>query len=307
MPRLAVVIVSWNTADLTRNCLKSLYEDISTINNEVWVVDNNSSDGSVTMIQSEFPQVRLIENKENVGFARANNQALKKADADYYLLLNSDTVVPKGAITGLVKYLEDNNNIHTVGPRLTNGQKIQHSFTELPSFWGEVKYCLTYHFFPFGNLFRAMFYKSDDYLIALDKPIQVEVPSAACLLVRKKVFEKIGYLAEDYFLFSEENDFFNRMKKAGLNSVYIPNIEVTHLIGKSREKGVRINSETNFIRSRMLYFRKFHPGSLILFKIIYYKFFIWSYLFSLYSKWIKGNDEYTRLYSALLRTLGDRN
>ncbi len=306
MARLAVIIISWNTKELTRNCLHSLYEDIKDLDNEVWVVDNDSTDGSVEMIKNEFPQVKLIENNENVGFARANNQALKKAGADYYLLLNSDTVIPKDAILGLYRYLEENQDIDAVGPRLTDGKNIQHSFTKLPSIFGEMKYCLVYHFFPFGKLFRGWFFKSEEYLKLLDKPLDVELLSAACLLLRRDVIEKVGYLSEDYFLFSEENDYFNRMKRAGKKSVYLPNIEVIHLIGKSREKRIKIDSENNFLRSRLLYFRKFHPGSLFVFRMIYYLFFGWSYIFGLLSKLIKGNDEYKILYGALLRTLGGK-
>ncbi len=307
MARLAVIIVSWNTKELTRSCLRSLYEDIKNLDNEVRVVDNNSADGSVEMIKAEFPQVKLIENKENVGFARANNQALKEANADYYLLLNSDTVIPKGAIHGLYNYLDDNIDVDAVGPRLTDGQNIQHSFTKLPSLFGEIKYCLAYHFFPFGKLFRGLFFRSENYLKSLDKPLKVEVLSAACLLLRKDVIENVGYLSEDYFLFSEENDYFNRLKRAGKKSVYIPNIEVIHLIGKSREKRIKIDSEINFLRSRLLYFRKFHPGSLFIFKMIYYIFFGWSYVLSLFSKLIKGDDEYKVLYGSLLRTLGGKD
>jgi len=306
MPRLAVIIVSWNTEQLTYDCLQSLYTDIKNLDHEVWVVDNNSSDDSVAMIKSKFPQVKLIENEDNVGFARANNQALKKVEADYYLLLNSDTVVPEGALTGMVQYLEDNKTVDSVGPKLTNRKKVQHSFTKLPSLGGELKYCLVYHFFPFGRFFKALFFKPDEYFERLDRPLQVEVLSAACLLFRKEVIEKIGYLAEDYFLFSEENDFFTRMKQAGLKSVYLPTIEVIHLIGASREKRIKIDSEKNFIRSRMLYFSKFYPGGLNIFKMIYYIFFGWSYVLSSISRLLNGNDEYVVLYSTLLRTLGGK-
>jgi GT2 family glycosyltransferase len=126
------------------------------------------------------------------------------------------------------------------------------------------------------------------------------------LLLRRDVIEKVGYLSEDYFLFSEENDYFTRLKQAGKKSVYLPTIELIHLIGKSREKRIKIDSEKNFLRSRLLYFRKFHPGSLFFFKLIYYLFFGWSYIFGLLSKLIKGNDEYKILYGTLLRTLGGK-
>jgi GT2 family glycosyltransferase len=268
-------------------------------------VDNNSDDDSTTMIQREFPDVHLIRNRENVGFARANNQALKEADGDYYLLLNSDTIIPKGAVTGMLNYMENHPEVAAVGPKMTNGRMIQHSFTPLPSIWGELKYCLTYHFFPFGSLFGSLFFKSDKTIENINQPIEVELLSAACLMIRKDVLEKVGLLSEEYFLFSEENDYFHRMKKAGYKSQYLPQLEITHLIGKSREKRLSIDSEINFLKSRLLYFRKFHPGSVRLLKIIYRLFFGWSRLLASLSKILKGEDKFAVLYSKLIKTVKD--
>ncbi len=303
MPKLIVVIVSWNTKELTHQCLKTLYNDISEINNEVWVVDNNSKDDSVAMIKNEFPEVRLIENKDNVGFARANNQALRKADGDFYLLLNSDTIIPEGSLSGMYKYMVENPDSAAVGPKLSNNNVIQHSFTPLPSLSGEIKYCLAYHFFPFGSIFRWLFFQQDEEIELLKRPLRVELLSAACLMIRKNVIEQVGLLSEDYFLFSEENDYFFRMKQAGLNSYYLPQIEITHLIGKSREKRLKIDSEINFLKSRLIFFQKFFPGSVGFIKTVYHFFFGWSYMVTLYSKYIKGDSQYNLLYSRLIKTL----
>jgi GT2 family glycosyltransferase len=303
MAGLIVVIVSWNTRELTRNCLRSLFDNLSGINNEVWVVDNCSSDGSAEMIRSEFPQIKLIENPENVGFARANNQALRQADGDYYLLLNSDTVVSKGSIMALCDYMDENPAVATVGPRLTDGHTIQRSAAPLPTLSGELKHCLVYHFYPFGRIFEKLFLdRYIDYESA-DRPIEVEVLSAACLLIRKKVIEEVGLLSEDYFLFSEENDYFTRMRRAGLKSYYLPGIEIIHLIGKSREKRLKIDSEVNFFRSRMLYFRKFHNRDMFLFKAVYYFFFGWSYVLATFSRIIFAKGEYSEMYNRLWHTL----
>ena len=120
MIKLSIIFVNWNTRDLTRDALTSVYKETRGINIEVIVVDNNSGDGSVEMIKNEFPQVVLIENKDNLGFGKANNQGLKIAQGDYLMFLNTDVVVLDGAINRLVSYLDEHADVMMVGPRLLN-------------------------------------------------------------------------------------------------------------------------------------------------------------------------------------------
>ena len=303
MTKLVIAIVNWNTKDLTRDCLKSLKADIEGINNEIWVVDNASIDGSVEMIGSEFPGIKIIQNSENTGFARANNQILRIAKGEYYLLLNTDTIIPKDSIKNLIRFMDNNPRCMSAAPRLTYADGTpQPPLKALPSAWGEFRNCLAYHFFPFGKYFGAMLsdkiQKPDS-----DKPIKKEILSAACLLIRKEVIEKIGILGEEYFLFSEENDYFTRMRLAGFESYYLPFIDVIHLIGKSRNKRGNVDTEINFLKSRMLYYNKFYPNKIFFLKIIYGFFFCWSYIMAGLSKLIKGKKEsdYQRLYIELLR------
>jgi GT2 family glycosyltransferase len=158
MEKLIVVIVSWNTVKLTRDCLVSLYTELDRleIENEVWVVDNASTDDSVAMVKQEYPQVKLIENNDNVGFAQANNQILRQADGDYYLLLNTDTIVHEAAIEMMLRYFRAHADIGAVGPRLIYpGGAVQQSITRLPSIASELRYCLAFHFFPFSGLFHS--------------------------------------------------------------------------------------------------------------------------------------------------------
>lgn len=304
MSKLVIAIISWNTRDLTEDCLRSLAADLDGIDHEIWVVDNNSSDDSVDMIRQHFPRVRLIENKENIGFARANNQILTQADGDYYLLLNSDTIVPPGSIKGLCQFMDENPSVAAAGPRLKNAEGVvERPLKPLPSLLGEVRYCLVSHFFPFSGVFERLF--SRDGIEYPSKPTRAEVLSAACLIIRKEVIEKVGVLSDEYFLFSEENDFFYRMREKGFCGYYNPQVDIIHLIGKSRKKRGSIDSEINFLKSRMRYFKKFHGRDILMFSAIYYFFFGWSYLVAAAKNTLGTKSEYPRMYRELLKTLNE--
>ncbi len=304
--KLIVVIVSWNTRELTRNCLNSLFPELHDLDSEVWIVDNHSTDGSIEMIKKEFPKANLIENAENVGFAKANNQILNKAAGDLYLLLNTDTIIPPGSIGGLCAFMKDNPRAATAGPKLKNADGIvEKPLKPIPTLMGEFRYCLSYHFFPFESLFRRILsYRQIDRR-KITEPTESEVLSAACLIIRDEVIKTIGVLAEDYFLFSEENDYFYRMHQAGFKGYYIPEIEVIHLIGRSRKKRGRLDTEVNFFRSRLLFFKKFYGRKVFVFKIIYNFFFGWSCLMEKLYIFIKGRTNISGevIYSELLRTL----
>jgi N-acetylglucosaminyl-diphospho-decaprenol L-rhamnosyltransferase len=310
MSELEIVIISWNTADLTRECLTSLYQELVTsgLSAEVWVVDNASSDDSVVMIEREFPQVKVIKNSDNVGFARANNQVLKQACAPYQILLNSDTVVHSESISRLVQFASENSDAAAVGPKLVYPDGvIQRSFTRLPSLFGELRYCLAYHFFPFNALFLRIFGFGDKSWKAAIRTQQVDVLSAACLLIRKEALDVVGLLAEDYFLFSEENDLFCRMKRAGLRSYYLPTATVTHVVGASRRKRGGLDSQVNFLKSRMIYFRRYHPSTFGFVRSIYGLFLGWSLVWAQIASMVKRkkDSEYVSLYRRLRETISE--
>jgi GT2 family glycosyltransferase len=306
MSKLTVAIVSWNTRELTRDCLNSLIPEVAELEHEIWVVDNHSNDGSPEMIREEFPNVILVENDENIGFARANNQVLKEAHSEYCLLLNSDTIVPPDSIRTLCRFLDEHPEAAAVGPRLHNGQGVvEPPLKPLPTLTGEWRYCLAYHSGPFGSLFRRLLRRRQVDWRMIEKPTPSEVLSAACLLIRRQVIADVGLLAEDYFLFSEENDYFTRMRKAGYCGYYLPRVEMVHLLGMSRKKRGSLDSQANFLRSRLLYFRKFYPRRARLVKTIYYFFFAWSFAWSRFSRLVRGRheSEAVALYSRLMEVL----
>ena len=304
MTKLAVVMVNWNTRDMTRGCLKTVYAALDDLDSEVWMVDNASQDDSVAMLREDFPHVRLIDNGENVGFARANNQIIRAAEADYYLLLNTDTIVPRESIRELIAFMEAHPDVGAAGPKLKNAEGVVEApLKRLPSLMGELRYCLVSHLVPFTGLFAKLFEGRKIDWSRLTRPVPAEVLSAACLIIRRKVIQRIGLLAEDYFLFSEENDYFYRMKRAGIRGYYLPNIEVIHLVGVSRKRRGAIDSEINFYRSRQLFFRKHYHIRYPAFKALYLGFLCWSYLVARLRLLILGESaaEGRQLYGRLLK------
>jgi len=310
MDKLIVAVVSWNTLDLTRQCLKTACEELARreVESEIWVVDNASSDGSVEMIRREFPAVTLIANRENVGFARANNQILSQAQGSHYLMLNSDTIVRPGSFQTMLAFMAAHPEAAAVGPRLIYPDgRIQKSFTVLPTMTGELRYCMVFHFFPFGGLVKRVLGWERTDLAAITEPREAEVLSAACLLIRREVIDKVGLLGEGYFLFSEENDYFFRMRQAGLKGHYVPAAEITHLVGASRKKSGEAGSAVNFLRSRMIYFGRFHPDRVGAVRFIYRLFFAWSLTMARLTYLLKGrrDDHYVNLYRSLTQALAE--
>jgi GT2 family glycosyltransferase len=272
------------------------------LENEVWVVDNNSSDGSVEMIRKEFPAVKLIENDENVGFARANNQVLSQAAGDYYLLLNSDTVAPPGSVKALCRYMDENPKAAAAGPKLMNAEGVvEKPLKPFPTLSGELRHCLVNHFYPFGRFFESLFRKKEDSYP--QHPARAEVLSAACLMIRRNVVEKVGVLSQEYFLFSEESDYFFRMSQHGFHGYYNPEIEIIHLVGGSRKKRGSIDSEVNFLKSRRIYFKKFHGRDIYMFLAIHCLFYMWSYVAAMAKSSTGRKSRYPQLYRELLKSL----
>lgn len=264
MHDLAVGIINWNTRDMTLACLASLQDELNRLRLDaaVWVVDNASEDGSPESIAEAFPQVVLVRNAENVGFAKANNQFLRGCEARYYLLLNPDTIVQKGAVAALLAEIARQPHAGAVGPRLILGNgNIQRSHWRLPSMASELRYNLVHRFRPFGPLWRWVFQRRLPDLARTEQTVPVEALSMACLLLDARALKRVGLLAEDCFLFGEENDFFCRMRSTAWRGYYVPKASVTHLVGQSRSKQRSRLSETYFFRSRALYFRKHRSQS----------------------------------------------
>jgi len=256
---ISIIIVNWNTKKLLLDCLASIFSTIKGVSYEVILVDNASSDGSVEAVQEAYPQVEIIQNEENLGFAAANNKGFHKMLGRYALLLNTDTVLTEDAIEKLFYYMENNPEAGMACGQLLNrdGTK-QNSIANFPSLIGLV----------FNETLLRIFLpkKYPSKRVEYFNPIEVESCIGACLMVRKQAMDDVGLLDERYFFFLEETDWALRMERAGWKSCFIPNARIYHLQGQS--VGHNVKSRVMFYRSRYTYLKKWHREWYWLFRLI---------------------------------------
>ena len=242
---LSIVIVSYNVRGLLKECLESIYRTTKYIQFEVYVVDNNSSDGTIQMIEREFPQVKLIANKDNIGFAKANNLAFQKSRGKYILMLNPDTVILQNSLYKIVNYFEQQPNIGAIGCKMLNSDRTLqpscYNFPTLLEIFGM--------YFIGSRIFSGL--KKFDY----DKVQEVDFVRGAFLALNKQCLEEIGLLDEKLFMFGEETDLCYRMKQRGWKVIYIPDTVIIHHRGKSTEQ-ISDNMYSQRIRSIIYYFQK---------------------------------------------------
>lgn len=228
-PMLSVVVVNWNTRGLLKACLESIQAQTLTPS-ETWVVDNGSADHSPEMVATDFPEVRLIANDRNLGFAAANNQALAQAEGRYVLLLNSDTVVLDHALDQMVAFLDQHPEASAVGCKLLNPDgTLQPSAHNFYSTMGSLV----------ENKLVAMVWKRRSprtrFLSYWDHSStrQVDWVTGACLMVRRDVIETVGLLDERFFMYGEEIDWQLRMARLGHRVYYLSDAAIVHLGGAS--------------------------------------------------------------------------
>ena len=213
------------------------------------MVDNASSDGSAHAVRQNFPAVRTIENSSNVGFARANNQAIRRSRGRYIMLLNPDTEVTSGAIQKMVDFMDAALEAGAAGPRLLNPDgAFQISCYPFPTLAREF-----WRLFHLDNITPCGVYPIQRWNQV--RPTQVEVVQGACLILRKEALDQVGLLDEEYFIYSEEVDLCYRLKKSGWQIFWLPEVEVVHHGGQS----TRLASKEMFLnlyRSKVLFFRK---------------------------------------------------
>jgi GT2 family glycosyltransferase len=248
---LSIVIVSYNTKEMLRDCLNALPAAASGLEFETFVVDNNSPDQSADMVAGEFPNVKLIANTENAGFTRANNQALKISSGRHIVLLNPDTEARPGSLATLVDYLDARPDVGAVGPKLLNTdgtlQKNGSSFPDPLTDFLVIS--------QLGNLNRPAIdrrvWRRDDFDVECDVP-QV---SGACLMVRGAVMKQVGMLDEDFFMFFEETEWCRRIRNAGWTVAYVPQaVVVHHWMGSVRQNSRAMTNR--LFKSSRIYYRK---------------------------------------------------
>ena len=237
---------------MLRDCLRSLPAATEGLTIETYVVDNNSPDDSVAMVQADFPDVCLIANKDNAGFTKANNQAIRLCTGRFVLLLNPDTEAESGSLTLLARYLETHPEVGAVGPKLLNTDgSLQPNGRRFPTPWLE--------FLGHTGLRRFLRKTSspnwecdrDDF----DVEWETDLITGACLMTRREVIEQIGMLDEDFFMFYEETEWCWRAKKAGWKILYVPQSRVTHhWMGSVRQQSRAMT--IRLLRSMLVYYRK---------------------------------------------------
>jgi GT2 family glycosyltransferase len=242
MVDLSVVIVSWNTRELLRGCLWSVVScqssvvssqsspsmmpktDNCKLKTEIIIVDNGSRDGSTDMVRVEFPTIKLIANAENLGFARANNQGIRASQGRYIVLLNSDTMVPPGALEGLVSFMAAHPAAGAVGPRLLRPDGTPQPF----AFGGDptISYLLR-------RGINRLLLRRPLHDWTTDAVQLVDWVSGACLMVRREAIDQAGLLDEKIFMYFEDNDWCLRIRQAGWQVYYNPQVAITHIGGQS--------------------------------------------------------------------------
>ncbi len=236
---LSIIIVSWNVEKQLRPCLKSIYAlqgRVANVETEVLVVDNASVDNTVAMINKEFPQIRLIANKENRGFAFANNQGIGLAQGSYVMLLNPDTEIVGDALFRMVDYLQQHPEVGLLGPQLLNSDgTVQSSRRRFPTLATAFVESTVLQRNLSRSSILANFYVKDK---PNDTTQEVDWLVGACLLVRKEVIDRVGMLDERFFMYLEEVDWCYRIKKAGWRVVYLPAAQVIHHYGQSADQDI---------------------------------------------------------------------
>jgi len=256
---ISIVIVNWNTGKLLLDCLDSIYKTVKNITMEVWVVDNASTDDSVESVRRLYPDVKIIQNSQNLGFAAANNRAFKQMHGRYALLLNTDTLLTEGAVEGIYEFMEDRPDAGMACGQLLNpDESKQNSIANFP---GVLSLLCN------ETILRILLPgKFPSKRRTFKHPIEVDSCIGACLLVRKKTMDQVGLLDEKYFFFFEETDWAYRMKQAGWKVYFVPTARIFHFQGQS--VGHNIRSRILFYGSRYIYFRKWHPDHFLGIRLI---------------------------------------
>lgn len=230
---LSITIVSYNTRNLTRECLQSIYDNTREVSFEVWVIDNNSADGSADMIETEFPQVHLIRNTENVGLAAATNQGLMPSTGRYILALNSDTIVQPDALEILVRFMDAHPDAGGATAKLILPDGGEHPPVcgNIPTLWSELLDALS----PFGSgiaaaAFKARFGPPIDYTRTQEVPC---VLWGTAFIVTRKVLDTVGGQDPIFFVYGEDTDWAMRIRKAGWKLYYVAEAIIIHYGGRS--------------------------------------------------------------------------
>lgn len=242
-PTLSIIVLSYNTKILLRDCLSSLEKVQDELDFELIIPDNGSNDGSVKMVKSRFPFVKkVISIGKNIGFAAGNNRARKYCEGKYVLFLNSDTIVYKNTLSRIVDYMDKNSKVgaSTCKVVLKNGELDRDTRRSFITPWIGLThiYLKLDRIFPKSKIFAKYWYG----YISEEKVHEVDALQGAFFLARKKILDEVGWFDEDYFLDGEDIDLSWKIKNAGYKIVYYPKVKILHLKGASKGKNKKIKN-----------------------------------------------------------------
>lgn len=229
-PKVSVIIANWNGEAILEACLHSIFEHTKRVSFEVIVVDDASTDRSVEVIRTKFPQVHLVENERNIGYAATNNRALACARGEYFLLLNNDTILQNDAIGLMAEYLDNHKDVGICGGTLLNPDgSLQHSFGSVPSLKLELVEMFSLHRF-----YRKSYPPALGVIpYNIEKAIEVDMIVGADLMIRASLAREVGLYDEAFNAYFEDADMCFRVKKKGWSVVYLPEPKIIHLYSYS--------------------------------------------------------------------------
>ncbi len=251
---LSVIIVNYNVKHFLEQCLQSVLKATACLSVEVFVVDNNSVDGSIEMVREKFPQLNLIANTDNLGFSKANNQAIRLAKGKYILLLNPDTIVQEDTFMKVVNFMNDDEKIGGLGVKMLDGkgQFLPESKRGLPT-----PAVAFYKIFGLATLFPNSKKYGQYHLTYLDKDKnhEIDVLSGAFMLLRKSTLDEVGLLDETFFMYGEDIDLSYRIQKAGFKNYYFSESSIIHYKGESTKKS-SVNYVVVFYKAMAIFAEK---------------------------------------------------
>lgn len=280
---VSVIIVNYNTCNLTIQCIESIYKKTHDIDFEIIVVDNASIDNTVSTIRERYPQVILIESKVNLGFGRANNLGAKKAIGKYLLFLNSDTLLINNAIKILFDFISSDSEIGICGGNLYNAKMkpVQSYMRYFPSLFSEINELMS------GSLAKVLYGKQENFN-TLSKPLSVAYITGADLMISKKVFDEFRGFSSDFFMYYEETELSYRIKKAGYLIKNIPDAKIIHLVGKSTT--IKENYFRMYFSSRKIFLKKCYSPTYVTLNNLIFRFTCLTRIFAFFC--LKSKQDY---------------
>jgi len=252
---VSAIIVNWNTKDLLLSCVRSLITNTHKVSLEIIVVDNDSKDGSQEVLKQHFPDVTLIQNKENLGFAKANNIGIRASSGKYICLVNSDVELKNECLDKMKDYIDQHTEIGMLGPKIYYPDgKIQSSCKRFPTLWRHFCEAICFHrIAPQSKLFAG----EKMTFFTYDKILGVDCLIGAFWFIRRKALEQVGLLDENFFFYSEDFDWCKRFWNHGWQVVFFPNAEIIHHTGSSSKK-IPIKYYIQQRRAKLQYWDKHH-------------------------------------------------